>query len=137
MSLLPYSFFDDIFLRNMPLMHRSSSSSARNMDTVRMDMAENENNYIVKADLPGFNKDNIHVSFNNGMLNVTAEQNDSRVENNERYHMSERMYGSYSRTINLPPNINHNGMVAKYDNGVLHLNIPKSNPSPGRRISIE
>jgi HSP20 family protein len=136
MSLLPYSFFDDVFLGNMPLARRSSSNF-RNMDTVRMDMAENENNYIVKADLPGFNKDNIHISFNNGMLNVSAEQTDSRVENNERYHMSERMHGSYSRTINLPGNINPSGMAAKYENGVLHVNIPKSSASPGRRINIE
>ena len=101
-----------------------------------MDMKENNNNYLINADIPGIKKSDIKVTIDNDMLIISADRTDTREESNEHTHFSERSYGFYSRSIRLPSNANINLLSAKYENGVLNVNIPKMESSTPRNRSI-
>jgi len=104
-----------------------------------IDMKENVSNYLINADIPGVNKSDIKVSVHNDMLVISTERSESKEEHDEHTHFSERTYGSYSRSIRLPSNSNINLLSAKYENGVLSINIPKMNTeeSSSRNFSIQ
>lgn len=104
-----------------------------------MDMKENVSNYLINADIPGVNKSDIKVSIHNDMLVISTERSESKEENDEHTHFSERTYGSYTRSIRLPSNSNINLLSAKYENGVLSVNIPKNNITAprSRNVSIQ
>ena len=104
-----------------------------------IDMKENDNRYSISAEIPGVNRSDIKVSVHNDMLIISTEHSESKEESDEFTHFSERTYGSYKRTIRLPSNSNINLLSAKYENGVLTINIPKLNlqTPTNRNISIQ
>ena len=134
MSLIN-SFNDDIFFpySSYGLFNR------RFNDSFKIDMIENDNNFLVKADIPGVNRSDIKVTFNNGMLKIKAERHNEFENNSNGNYISERTYGSISRSIKIPQNINQNGINAKYKDGVLEIILPKlSNDTSGiHNINIE
>ena len=125
--LSPYrglSSFDNMFAS--PLFNNMESS--RNLDRLRLDLTEHGSHFKVKADMPGMDKENIKVAVNNGLLQLSGHRSDSREETDASTHMhiTERSYGSFSRSIPLPENVDSNGISAKYENGVLDVMLPKS-----------
>jgi HSP20 family protein len=105
-----------------------------------VDIEEKEQFYLVMADLPGFDKQDINVSFNNGRLSIQAEhQEKTEDKNSDGYHLQERHYGSYFREFNFGSHVDANDISAKYENGVLELTIPKLDKTPEepkRKINI-
>ena len=103
------------------------------------DIQDTGKEYVLEAELPGFNKEDIHVDVQDGVLTISAkheEKQDEKDEKSGKYVRRERRYGSYQRSFNL------NGVDAKniqgaYENGVLKLTLPKEQPTVPETHRIE
>ena len=105
---------------------------------IKLDINEREDAFELEAEIPGVKKDDIHVEVDGSVVKLQAEirQEDSRKE--RRSIRSERYYGSVSRMIQLPTEVDENKAKAKYDNGVLRLTLPKkADARSQRRLTIE
>ncbi|MDD4124925.1 MAG: Hsp20/alpha crystallin family protein [Eubacteriales bacterium] len=109
----------------------------------RTDIRDDGDAFVLEADLPGFRKEDINVDINNDIMTVRAERHSEHRSEQEnetkgKYIRCERSYGSYSRQFDLS-GVNAEGITAKYDNGVLTMNLPKKVPTvpESRRIAIE
>ena len=113
-----YNMLDDFFTESfMP-----SRSLAR--DTFKVDVQENEKEYIVEAELPGAEKDEIKLELNDGRLNISVEREEKSEEEKKNYIHKERRYSSMCRSIYLQ-DVESKNATAKLENGVLTVNIPK------------
>ena len=106
----------------------------------KTDVTDEGDHYLLEADLPGFDKKDIHLDVNGDTLTVHAERR-SKVEEKDKkdkiVHI-ERSYGAYSRSFDIS-GVDADGIKAKYDNGVLKLTLPKKQAvlQEGRRLEIE
>ena len=116
---------------------RSSNAS---LPAFRTDIREVNDKYVLEAELPGFNKEDISLDVKDGILTITAEHKESSEKKDEKgtYLRRERRYGSFSRSFDIT-GIDEAGITAAYNNGVLELNLPKAQPTvpEARRIAIE
>ncbi|HTO20277.1 MAG TPA: Hsp20/alpha crystallin family protein [Pseudomonas sp.] len=105
---------------------------------IRIDVKETDEGYSIEAEVPGVNKDNIQVSIDGNQVSLRAEvqQLDEQKEG-ERVLRSERYYGSVSRSIQLPAEIDTDQCKARYENGVLKLTLPRKQGGSSRQLSIE
>ncbi|PSQ23340.1 heat-shock protein Hsp20 [Halobacteriales archaeon QS_8_65_32] len=103
--------------------------------TVSMDVAEQDEEYVVTADLPGYEKKNIDLSISERTLRVSAEREDSTDESNDdgTYLRRERRRQSVSRAITLPEEVEEEESNAVYNNGVLTITLPKRDRSSDSR----
>ena len=105
----------------------------------KTDVTDEGDHYLLEADLPGFEKKDIHLDLNGDTLTIRAERR-SKVEEKEKEKIIriERSYGAYSRSFDIS-GVDADGIKAKYDNGVLKLTLPKKQAvlPEGRRLEIE
>ncbi|ADL08647.1 Hsp20/alpha crystallin family protein [Thermosediminibacter oceani] len=106
---------------------------------IRIDMRETESEYIVEADMPGYDKNSIDIRYENNLLTISAQHDEFTEEKRDNYIHRERRRGSFRRTIPVPENVDAEKIRASYNNGVLQVILPKITPSKptGRRIEIE
>ncbi len=90
-----------------------------------IDLIEKDNKIIVKADLPGVNKDNIKIKVDSESISISGEIKKEKKEENETYYKEERVYGKFSRVIPLPAEVDPEKAEAKFENGVLEIIVPK------------
>ncbi|GAA0076472.1 Hsp20/alpha crystallin family protein [Clostridium sp. CTA-5] len=102
------------------------------------DIKETSNEYILQADLPGVNKEDINIEYRNNYLTISAKRNEVINEDNNNYIRRERHYGEVSRSFYVD-NIDRNLIRAKFENGELYVTLPKINKiiDSGSRIEIE
>lgn len=93
-------------------------------DSFKIDLQENEKEYVVEAELPGFTKENVNLSFEDGRLKISVKKEESIEEKNKNYIHRERKLSSMERVI-LLSDVAESEVKAKLDNGVLTINIPK------------
>lgn len=109
--------------------------------TPTMDVTEHDDRYVVHAELPGFDKEDIHVSLENGRLAIEAEHATERKENGEegRPVLRERRYGRFLRTLDVGRRVDADAIRASYRDGVLEVTLPKLVPQApeGKRITID
>lgn len=100
--------------------------------SMKTDVIEENGNYRLEAELPGFQKEDIHVDMKNGNLTISAahEENKDEKDGNGRYIRRERRYASYQRSFRVGENLQPEDIEAKYENGVLTLVIPKKERLP-------
>lgn len=105
---------------------------------IKLDVSESDNAYTIAAELPGVNKDAIHVTVENNVVTISAEvkQEDAKRDGDKVLH-SERYFGAVSRTLALPGDVDESQASAKFENGVLTLTLPKKVAVAGKRIRIE
>jgi HSP20 family protein len=102
-----------------------------------VDVVENKDDFIVKASLPGVNPDDIDVSYTDDTLTIRGEvKSDNEIKENQ-YHLRERRYGTFARSITLPTKIKGDAIEASYENGVLNLRLPKTEEVKPKRIPIK
>ena len=112
--------------------------SGRNMPAVNI--KENERNYEVELAVPGYDKKDFEISIDNGVLTVSGEKSEETEKKEDNYTRREFGFSSFSRSFNLPTNINEENIDAKYADGVLKLTIAKRQESNGKsrkQISIK
>lgn len=105
---------------------------------IRMDIAEAGSEYLVKAEIPGVKKDDIHVSIDGNVVSISAEvKHEKEVSEGSRMLRSERCYGKTMRTFRLDQDVSEDKVVAKYADGVLELKLPKkSGTTPHKEVAI-
>lgn len=109
-----------------------------------IEMKQNEKEYLIKVQLPGVNKEDIHVDIENDYMTVSAEVKEEKNEKkgngeNEKIHTSEFRYGKYVRTISFNHPIKSDESVAEYKNGILSITLPKQKveKSKAKRLTIK
>jgi len=101
-----------------------------------LDVSENEDSYIVRASIPGIDPEDLDITINNNVLTIKGETSEEEEEEDERYHVRERRFGVFVRSIVLPSSVDRENVEATYEDGVLTLRLPKSEESRPRRISV-
>lgn len=101
-----------------------------------LDVSESEETFTVKASLPGIKPEDLDVTFNNNTLTIKAEVKSEEEKEGTQYHLRERRYGSYVRSITLPRGIRSDAIEASYEAGVLTLTLPKMEEVKPKRISV-
>jgi HSP20 family protein len=91
-----------------------------------IDMKETEKAIIIKADLPGINQEDLDITVDEHSVQLKGELRQEDDRNEKGYHLTERRYGNFFRTISLPAEVIAEQATARYRNGVLELNIPKA-----------
>lgn len=91
----------------------------------KVDILENENSYELHFAAPGMNKDDFKIELNDNFLTVSGERKFTSEKKDKNFHSVETQYGSFSRSFNLPENVDAAKVNAKYNNGILELTIPK------------
>jgi HSP20 family protein len=115
--------FDDVFRDVMP-----SFNTGFNPNAMRVDISEDDKNIYIEAELPGMKKEDVKVTIEDGVLMIRGERKQETEEKKKNYHRVERVYGSFSRAFTLGENVDKDSIEAKYENGVLHLTLPKVEP---------
>ena len=107
--------------------------------TPALDVKENEKEILVKADLPGIDEKDISLTIHNGVLSLKGEKKSEQTSERDNYHISERSYGSFQRSIRLPETIDEDKVEARFDKGVLTVTIPKrpETVSAQKKIAIK
>jgi HSP20 family protein len=126
------SLFDDFFNRVY-----EDESSDDNFRAMAMDISEQDKEYKILANLPGFKKENVNISVHDNQLLIEAVCEDKKEEQKGTMYRCERFNGSYRRNLNLPENADISAISAKMEDGVLYLNIPKKEPTPKKEIEIK
>lgn len=105
---------------------------------IRIDVSENDQAFTVRAEIPGVNKQDIHVSVEGSIVTLSAEirQHDAEREG-EKLLRSERYYGSVSRSFQLPAEVDEAQSKARYENGILLLDLPKKVSNSPQRLTVE
>jgi HSP20 family protein len=106
-----------------------------------IDMSEDEQAYRISAELPGIDAKDIDVSVSGDTLVLKGEKRQEREENdkNKNYHFSERSYGSFQRSFELPSSVDRNKIMADFSKGVLTITLPKTAESqkPVKKIEVK
>ena len=107
------------------------------LNRVRSDIKETDTEYVVEAELPGVNKEDIKVDIDDGVLTISTEMNGEKKEDKNNYVRRERYTGSYVRQYAFE-NVDEDKISAKYNNGVLEVTLPKKEKTETKKgISIE
>ena len=90
-----------------------------------MDLAETEDEFVLKADLPGLSEDDVSIELEDNVLTVSGERKGEHEERKDGYYRVERSYGRFSRSLTLPEGVDADAVKASFDHGVLEVHIPK------------
>lgn len=126
------SLFDDFFNRVY-----EDESTDDNHRAMAMDIVEHEKEFELSANLPGFKKEDIKISVHENQLLIEANSRYNQEEQKGTVYRCERYSGSYRRSLLLPENADIAKIVARMEDGVLKLEIPKKEPSPKQEIVIK
>lgn len=102
-----------------------------------VDVLEDKDTVTVKAELPGFNKEDIDVSLDKGVLTISGERKSEKQHDQVRGHRVERFSGSFRRSVTLPVQVNAGKVGAQYRDGVLTVTLPKSDEAKRKQIEIK
>jgi len=102
-----------------------------------VDIAENNGNIEVKAEIPGLKKEDIRVSVQNNVLSISGERNRENEKKDRTYYVIERSYGKFVRTIALPADVDADKIKASYKDGVLTVILPKPESIKPKEINVE
>lgn len=102
-----------------------------------VDIYEDKENVIVKAELPGVNKDDVSIEVRDGVLTLTGERKHEQETKKENFHRIERTYGKFSRSFALPESVKVDRVKANYKDGVLEIIMPKEEKAKTRAIPIK
>ncbi len=101
------------------------------------DIAEDKDNYVLKLDLPGVSKDDVKISYTDGMLNISGERKQEKETKDAKYHRMERAYGKYFRSFTLPSKIKEDKIDAEFKDGQLMITVPKAEEAKPKEIPIK
>ena len=142
-GLMPFENSNDSFrdmFRTLDRMERGFfGNNDSNVCQFRTDIQDEGDHYLLEAELPGFNKEDINVEAKNGVLTISAkreEKNDEKDEKSGQYIRRERRYGSFQRSFSLN-GVDPKNIQGQYQDGVLKLTLPKEQPAVPETHRIE
>jgi len=102
-----------------------------------VDIYEEKDKVVVKAELPGMKKDDISIEVKDNVLTLTGERKHEKETKKENYHRIERSYGKFSRSFTLPDSIKVDKVKANYKDGILEITLPKAEEAKTKTITIK
>lgn len=102
-----------------------------------VDISETAEEYLIKAELPDVQKENLKVSVEEGVLRISGERKQEKEEKNKKYHIVERSYGSFMRAFQLPSAIDESKVVAEFKEGMLNVRVPKTERATPKSVEIK
>ena len=101
-----------------------------------MDLVETDNDFVLRADLPGLTEGDVNIELEDNVLTVSGERKSEHEERQEGYYRVERAAGSFSRSLALPEGVDADAIRASFENGVLEIHIPKPEERKPRKVAI-
>jgi HSP20 family protein len=123
--------FDD-FTRGWPSLHMGNSDLAP-----RMDIAETDKDIEITAELPGLEEKDVQVNVADNVLTIKGEKKAEKEQKDKNYHMVERSYGSFYRSLDLPSGVNADAIKASLANGVLKVTVPKPAAAQAKKVEVK
>ena len=124
--------FDEAFMDMPRLWDRRSDVFA-----LALDVADQDGSYVVKASVPGVNPEDVEVTLTDNVLTIRGEMKEDKDIKEESYHLRERRYGSFLRSVTLPMPVDANAIEAVNENGVLTLTLPKTEAVKPKKIEVK
>ena len=103
----------------------------------RVDVSETDQYFQISAEVPGVNKEDVKINVEDGVLTIHGERKVEKEESNLKMHRTERFYGSFSRSFSLPANVDENKIEASFKDGLLNLQIPKTEEAKPKAIEVK
>lgn len=126
----------DRFLNEMMAVKKTNGLEQFNFSPT-CEVIEEENNYVLKFDLPGVTKEKVRVEVNKDQLTIHAERQEEKKRDDKRKHLSEVYYGTYTRSFTLPGPVDEKKVDAKFENGVLTVTVPKTEFLKAKQIPVQ
>jgi HSP20 family protein len=101
-----------------------------------MDLAETDEHFVVRADLPGLDRDDLEIEVKDRVLTISGEREAEHEDRKEGYHRVERSFGRFSRSLDLPEGIDASAVTADFERGVLEVRIPKPEERQPTKVQI-
>ncbi len=135
----PFRDLEEVSNRLARLVDESMTGSTTGGWIPAVNVEETKDELILTAELPGMTRDNVNIDLENNVLTVSGEKAEERTEGDEerRYHLWERRYGSFNRSFTLPRTVKADEIRAHFDKGVLRIHMPKVPEAKGRKIAIQ
>lgn len=136
----PFASLDDMFAR-MPLLGRwprlpgSGETTAEWSPSV--DISETDGEYLLKAQLPAVKREDVHLTYDDGLLTISGERRQETEQKGEKFHRIESFHGSFSRSFSLPEAINASAIRAEAKDGVVTVHVPKSKAEAKKPTEIK
>lgn len=102
-----------------------------------VDVIEDENEYLVKAELPEVKKEDVKIAVQDDVLTMSGERSQEKEEKGKKFHRIERAYGSFSRSFTLPEDADASKITADFKNGVLTVHLPKSERAKPKSVEVK
>jgi len=138
MERLFEEFFEDPFLtglrRRLPMWKRFKEFEGI---WPAVDMVDKKDEIVVKAEVPGVEKDDMNISLTENTLTIKGETKKEKETKEEDYYYSERSYGSFARTLTLPEKVQTDQVKANFKNGILEIHLPKSPEAKPKEIKVD
>jgi HSP20 family protein len=137
----PFREFEDMFHRyskSMSLPRTSDQEMVTAGDWApRVDIAETDAEFTIKAEIPEVKKEDVKISLENGVMKISGERKQEKEEKNKKFHRVERFYGSFMRSFILPDNVDESKIDASFKDGVLNLKLPKTEKAKPKSIDVK
>jgi len=104
--------------------------------TPSVDISETGAAYVIKAEIPEVKKEDVQVSIKDGMLTIQGERKQEKEEKGKRFHRIERSYGSFSRSFQVPADVDENTVKAEFKDGMINVTLPKSEKAKTKEINV-
>jgi HSP20 family protein len=125
--------FDNFFRGGM----QDDGSFGLSYWTPAVDIAEHDNEFVVKVELPGVSKDDVKITLESNILTIRGEKKQEKETKEENYHRLERSYGSFQRSFTLPSTVRSEKIDAVYKDGVLTITLPKAEEAKPKQIEVK
>jgi HSP20 family protein len=102
-----------------------------------VDISETEGEYLIKAELPGVEKDGVKITLQDEVLTLQGERKQEKEEKAKKYHRIERSYGRFVRSFTLPDSVDEAKVLAEFKDGVLSLHLPKTEKAKPKAIEVK
>jgi HSP20 family protein len=102
-----------------------------------VDIAEHDNDFVVRMELPGVTKDDVKITMQEGTLTVRGEKKQEKESRGSDFHRVERSYGSFQRSFALPTAVRADGIDATFRDGVLTMSLPKAEEAKPKQIDVK
>lgn len=139
-AIAPWRELEDVSSRLARFFDEGPLSSAENGGTwvPSVNVSETKDSLVLTAELPGMKEEDVSIELENNVLTISGEKMEQRTEGEEerRYHVWERRYGAFRRSFTLPRTVQPDEITARFENGVLTIDLPKAAEAKGRKIEI-
>ena len=132
-------WFDDFWSRPFPRLWRPDFSRLRSLslEAPALDVYEQKDDLVVKAEIPGLTKDEIDISLEGNTLTIKGENKKEEEVKEEDYYRCERTFGAFSRSVELPVGVQADKVNASFKNGVLEIRLPKTEEAKKNVVKVK